>query len=322
MYTEISSLDLQKAVELLRNGKLVAFPTETVYGLGADAMNVNAVKKIFTAKKRPADHPVIVHIENAEQLSNWACNIPSSAFALAKKFWPGPMTLILERAPHVSDIITGGQPTIGLRIPQHPIAQNLLHLFGSGIAAPSANSFGRLSPTLAKHVAEELGTAVNFILDGGACTLGIESTIIDLSSETPRILRPGSLALTEINSVLGGCLSSQPTSSSAPRAPGALPSHYAPKTPLRIIAPAKLKKFLADSDQKPIAVLTQNEIFSENNNIRWILMPKDPIQYAHDLYAKLRSVDDGSYSMIVVTTVPQNEEWTAILDRLTKAQGR
>jgi len=176
---------------MLRAGELVAFPTETVYGLGADASSAAAVKKIFAAKGRPASHPVIVHIADMSELKHWAAEVPRAAWLLAEKFWPGPLTMVLKRAAHVHDVISGGQNTVGLRVPSHPVAQQLLKAFGGGIAAPSANRFGKLSPTTAAHVREELGDAVRIVLDGGACEVGIESTIVDLSREPPAILRPG-----------------------------------------------------------------------------------------------------------------------------------
>lgn len=321
MNNTITTIDLQKAVELLHAGKLVAFPTETVYGLGADAANPEAVKKIFTAKGRPATHPVIVHLENQEQLSAWACKISPLAWQLAQKFWPGPMTLVLERAPHVSDTITGGQNTIAVRVPNHPIAQKLLHGFGSGIAAPSANRFGRISPTCAQHVSQELGSAVDLILDGGACTLGIESTIIDLSSATPQILRPGSISPFQINSVLGEQTLSQGNPFIRPRVPGNLLAHYAPQTLLQIVPETKLKPAIDNAllTQQSIAVLTPMAAFIQDTHVHWYSMPVEPVKYAHDLYARLREVDQGEHTLILVTEVPETEEWFAVADRLAKA---
>src|SRR5574341_279088 len=218
--------DIEQAVAVLRAGGLVAFPTETVYGLGADASNAAAVRKIFEAKRRPAAHPLIVHLADAVQLANWAREVPEHARRLARKFWPGPLTLILKRAPRVSDVVTGGQETVAVRVPLHPVSQQLLARFGSGVAAPSANRHGRVSATTAEHVRREFGAEVNCVLDGGEARIGIESAIVDLSGVRPVLLRPGWVTAAEIESVLGTRLASPDTG--APRAPGTLPVHYAP----------------------------------------------------------------------------------------------
>ena len=195
--------DIERAGNILRAGGLVAFPTETVYGLGADASNAQAVRRIFTAKGRPTEHPLIVHIGQKKDLCVWASGIPLTAWLLADHFWPGPLTIILQKADWVPEVVTGGLATIGLRMPAHPLAISLLNSFGGGIAAPSANRFGRVSPTMASHVREELGDRVDFILDGGACVVGIESTIVDLSSGEPAILRPGELRGSLLKRFLG-----------------------------------------------------------------------------------------------------------------------
>ena len=193
---------IEQAAELLRRGELVAFPTETVYGLGADAGNPDAVRRIFAAKGRPADHPVIVHLATAGWLERWAAPVTPEAYRLAQHFWPGPLTIILPRAPTVLDLVTGGQPTVGLRVPDHPVAQALLEAFGDGIAAPSANRFGRISPTRAEHVRAELGASIALVLDGGATRVGLESTIVDLSGAEPVLLRPGFVGVAELEAVL------------------------------------------------------------------------------------------------------------------------
>ncbi|HEY5290991.1 MAG TPA: L-threonylcarbamoyladenylate synthase, partial [Burkholderiales bacterium] len=238
--------EIRRAAAILRAGGLVAFPTETVYGLGADASNPAAVAKIFAAKGRPQDHPVIVHLGSIELLPLWAGEIPAAAHKLAAAFWPGPLTLILKRAAGVSDCVTGGQDTVGLRIPGHPVALELLQAFAgaeggrafSGIAAPSANRFGRISPTTAAHVRAELGAAVEWVLDGGECGVGIESTIVDLSRGRAVLLRPGQITPAQIAAVLGDEVA-QPDAA-APRVPGAQGSHYAPRTPLHLVAAAEL----------------------------------------------------------------------------------
>ncbi|MEO8003262.1 MAG: L-threonylcarbamoyladenylate synthase, partial [Betaproteobacteria bacterium] len=229
----MSDQEIEQAVQILRKGGLVAFPTETVYGLGADASNPAAVRKIFAAKGRPADHPVIVHIADTSELKHWALEVPRSAWVLAEKFWPGPLTMVFKRASHVSDLVTGGQDTVGVRVPSHPVAQQLLRAFNGGIAGPSANRFGRLSPTTAAHVREELGAAVDLVLDGGPCEVGIESTIVDVTRATPAVLRPGRITALQIEEALATAVGD--TAPGRPRVSGSLDSHYAPQLPLTLV---------------------------------------------------------------------------------------
>ena len=312
--------DVSRAAELLRAGELVAFPTETVYGLGADASNPQAVAKIFAAKGRPADHPLIVHLPDASHLDRWAVDIPDAAHSLAAAFWPGPLTLILKRAPSVCDAITGGQDTVGLRVPNHPLALQLLREFEGGVAAPSANRFGRISPTTATHVCEELGDAVALILDGGPCAVGIESTILDLSGSEARILRPGMLDAEAIATVLG----SPPASGSAqeaPRVSGSLEAHYAPQTPLRLVVAAALGDFArrALDAGKSVAVLSAETLPIDHARLKWCRAATDPVQYAHDLYARLRELDASGCDQILVVAPPADGVWSAIADRLKRA---
>jgi L-threonylcarbamoyladenylate synthase len=312
--------DLSRAAELLRAGELVAFPTETVYGLGADASNPQAVAKIFSAKGRPADHPLIVHLPDASHLDRWAVDIPDAAHSLAAAFWPGPLTLILKRAPSVCDAITGGQDTVGLRVPNHPLALQLLREFEGGVAAPSANRFGRVSPTTARHVREELGDAVALILDGGPCAVGIESTILDLSGAAPRILRPGMLDAEAIATVLG----SPPASGSAqeaPRVSGSLEAHYAPQTPLQLIAATALGEVArkAVDGGKSIAVLAAEAPAFDHERLTWHRAASDPGQFAHDLYACLRELDTSGCDLILVAAPPADRGWQAVADRLKRA---
>jgi L-threonylcarbamoyladenylate synthase len=312
--------DVSRAAELLRAGELVAFPTETVYGLGADASNPQAVAKIFAAKGRPADHPLIVHLPDASHLDRWAVDIPDAAHSLAAAFWPGPLTLILKRAPSVCDAITGGQDTVGLRVPNHPLALQLLREFEGGVAAPSANRFGRISPTTATHVCEELGDAVALILDGGPCAVGIESTILDLSGSEARILRPGMLDAEAIATVLG----SPPASGSAqeaPRVSGSLEAHYAPQTPLRLVAAAALGDFArrALDAGESVAVLSAETLPIDHARLKWCRAATDPVQYAHDLYARLRELDASGCDLILVVAPPADGVWSAIADRLKRA---
>jgi L-threonylcarbamoyladenylate synthase len=321
--------DVQRAAALLRQGELVAFPTETVYGLGADAANPQAVAKIFAAKGRPADHPLIVHIPDASHLDRWARDIPESARQLAEKFWPGPLTLILKRQPGVADIITGGQDTVGLRVPGHPVALALLKAFAEkgsgGIAAPSANKFGRISPTTAQHVRDDLGDAVAMVLDGGPCQVGIESTIVDLTGKRAVLLRPGMLSATDIGRVLGR----NPLSPDDPLAPpdlvknrasGTLEAHYAPQTPLILMPDDSLPIALRNAivQKERVAVLATHPAPFELPGVLWRLAPAEPAGFAHDLYANLRELDALGVDRIYVQK-PVGQPWLAVLDRLKRA---
>ena len=316
------NLLIQQAVDLLRGGKLVAFPTETVYGLGADANNPKAIERIFKAKKRPHDHPLIVHIADINDLQNWAKDISPLAFKLAKVFWPGPLSIVLKKQPHVLDSLTAGQASICLRIPHHPIAQDLLKAFGSGIAAPSANQFTHVSPTTAQAVREELGDTVDLILDGGACEVGLESTIIDLSQNKPVILRPGMITTEMIFDVLQMPLEIRRQDMPKINVPGMHHLHYAPKTKTSIIQTNEMNEFLnqLQDQDKPIALVSHHP-WNQIQGVSIINLPQDAAQYAHDLYHTLRSLDKEQYKQIVIEAVPLSIEWDAIRDRLFKASG-
>ena len=310
---------IARAAASLRAGELIAFPTETVYGLGADARRTEAVRKIFAAKGRPADHPVIVHLYDAGELANWTRIVPSGAQKLAASFWPGPLTLVLPRAAKVADTVTGGQDTVGVRVPSHPVARALLAEFGGGIAAPSANRFGRISPTTAQHVAEDLGDAVSVILDGGPCAIGIESTIVGFVDDEPMLLRPGAVGIADLERVLGRA--PRAPTSAAPRAPGTLAAHYAPKTPATLVPPGALHaelEQLAERDEV-IAVLARTVTRPPEFSDMWIDAPSDAAAYAHDLYANLRRLDNANADAILVEAVPAGEEWLAVRDRLERA---
>jgi L-threonylcarbamoyladenylate synthase len=295
---------------------LVAFPTETVYGLGADASNPAAVGRIYEVKGRPAGHPLIVHIGDIGQLDRWARDIPKAATKLAARFWPGPLTLVLRRAPGVADQLTGGQDTIGLRIPGHPIALQLLREFGGGIAAPSANRFGRISPTTAEHVRGDLGSEVDLVLDGGTCEIGIESTIVDLSRGRPVMLRPGRIDAGDIAATLGVALEER--DSDAPRAPGTLAAHYAPRQPLRLIESDQWERGVRDTSHGR-AVLSFRSPPEGDMSTMWIEASILPQQYGHDLYANLRTLDLSGCDRILVEEPPDTREWAAIRDRLGRA---
>ncbi|MFN7087480.1 MAG: L-threonylcarbamoyladenylate synthase [Burkholderiales bacterium] len=315
----VTEREIENAVAVLRAGGLVAFPTETVYGLGADASNPEAVKKIFAAKGRPHDHPLIVHVADAVQLANWAREVPPAAARLAKKFWPGPLTLILRRAASVSDWVTGGQDTVALRVPAHPVAQALLRAFGGGIAAPSANRFGRVSATTAEHVRSEFGDAVDCVLDGGAADVGIESTIVDLSGDRPALLRPGWVSAQQLQDVLGMPLAAP--GSASPRAPGTLAKHYAPQTPLMMMEADLLLELAASLARqgKRVAVLARSAQRPLVPDLTWIAAAADAQGYAHDLYSNLRKLDAAGCDVMLVEEPPRDAAWAAIRDRLLRA---
>ncbi|MDR2365030.1 MAG: threonylcarbamoyl-AMP synthase [Zoogloeaceae bacterium] len=319
---------LARASALLQAGELVAFPTETVYGLGADAANPAAVAKIFAAKGRPAQHPLIVHLAETAALARWAKAIPPVAWKLAEAFWPGPLTLVLKKQDRTPMIVTGGQDTVGLRIPAHPLALRFLRVFAArarqdGVAAPSANRFGRISPTTAAHVRAELGERVSLVLDGGACSVGIESTILDLSRFAARgaeILRPGALDALALAEVLGEPprLRTEKSAASAPRVSGSLTSHYAPTTPLRLLEAAALPDFLAQqaaAGRRCAALSLQ----AQPNAQLCRTLPDDPVRYAQGLYASLRELDDAALDWIAVEAPPMGSTWNAIHDRLRRA---
>ena len=315
----VDDRDIDHAVGVLRAGGLVAFPTETVYGLGADAANSAAVRRIFEAKGRPATHPVIVHLADAVQVANWAREVPEAAHALARKFWPGPLTLVLSRAQGVSDVVTGGQDTVALRVPSHPVAQQLLARFGGGVAAPSANRHGRVSATTADHVRRELGPAVECVLDGGEAKIGIESTIIDLSRGRATLLRPGWITAGEIEKALGAPLAAP--AADAPRAPGTLAAHYAPRTPLTLVEGDLALELAASLTRqgRRVAVLARSGERPLLQGLEWAAAPRDAAGYAHALYANLRRLDEAGCDAIIVERPPATPEWAAINDRLARA---
>jgi L-threonylcarbamoyladenylate synthase len=314
-----SQSEIETAVQALRDGELVAFPTETVYGLGANAQNPAAVRKIFEAKGRPATHPVIVHLDSPRYLPRWVREMPEAATKLAERFWPGPMTLVLPRHANVHDVVTGGQDTVAIRVPSHPMAQQLLNAFGGGIAAPSANKYGRLSPTRADHVRDELGDAVRVVLDGGECQIGLESTIVSVESSTVRLLRPGSVTLAQLRNAVGEVVTGG-APGAVPRAPGSATSHYAPRTPMMIVPQEEIDaraSAMSEGGQR-VAVLAQRLPLRTYPYVTWINAGRRPEAYGHDLYANLRTLDKAGCTVILVQAVPSDERWEAIRDRLTR----
>ena len=314
------------AARLLRQGRLVAFPTETVYGLGADAANPDAVQRIFQAKGRPADHPLIVHIPGIDSLTDWALTVPDAALQLAACFWPGPLAMILNKRPEVPLVVTGGQNTVGLRMPDHPVALRLLRAFGGGIAAPSANRFCRISPTQAAHVEEELGDAVDLILDGGPCQVGVESAIVDLSGNRPKLLRPGHITRHDIEAVLQTELmivstQSEQTNQAEIRAPGMMAVHYAPSTVAVLCPNNRMLEIIQELSlrNKKTGILAYRSELAENLLTRIIRMPEHAEDYAQALYTSLRELDSLQLDVILVEQPPQTEAWRAINDRIGKA---
>jgi L-threonylcarbamoyladenylate synthase len=299
--------DLAAAVVALREGGLVAMPTETVYGLGADARNPVALRKIYALKNRPIDHPLILHLADAAALSEWVVEVPPAARLLAAHFWPGPLTLVLQRAPGVPDELTGGQDSIAIRVPSHPVAQALLRAFGGGIAAPSANRYGRVSPTCAAHVREEFPEGIAAILEGGDCEVGLESTIISLLGPVPQLLRPGVIGRAEIEAVLGTPVAGV-AAASAPRVPGSTAQHYAPRTPLELVPAGGLAEAVACATAEGLRVATLG-------------CPPgcDAATYGRALYADLRRLDARGVDRLLVEEAPATPEWEAVRDRLARA---
>lgn len=307
---------LSLAVQALQRGEVIGLPTETVYGLAADAMNVAAVRKIFALKGRPLDHPLIVHIADSLQLSKWAMNIPEAAYVLAQTFWPGPLTMILRKQVWVPDEVTGGQDTVGLRCPAHPLALTLLQRLNSGVAAPSANRFGRISATTAQHVRDEFGAAVPMVLDGGECEVGIESTIIDLSSKQPCLLRPGMISQDDIERVIGPIASNASTES--PRVSGSLAAHYAPRTPMQMLSRTHLVSQYMQHMHEGMhcEVLCLDTVPA---NIKGLSLDNEYHAYAHGLYAAMRELDSRNAELLLIEQTPQNSQWLAVNDRLNRA---
>ena len=303
---------VRRAAGILRRGGLVAFPTETVYGLGADAASAKAVARLYAVKGRPAQHPVIVHFSSAESAFAWAREVPPAAQQLAARFWPGPLTLILKRSALAKDFVTGAQDSVGLRVPSHPVARKLLQEFKRGVAAPSANRFGQLSPTSAAHVRTDLGAEVDLVLEGGDSKVGIESTIVDLSGEGAVLLRPGGIAKSSLEEIL----SLQEKSAASPRHSGGLERHYAPRTPARLVPSFGLDKAITETNAR-VAVLAFSR--PDERVAVWLRMPREPEGYARRLYAALRELDAAGCALILVEAPPRSPEWAAVRDRLERA---
>lgn len=320
------------AARQLEAGELVAFPTETVYGLGADAENPEAVAKIYAAKGRPSNHPVIVHLAPGADIGYWTTDVPEQARQLIDAFWPGPLTLILKRAPHIPDAVSGGQDSVGLRCPSHPVAQALLREFRGGkggVAAPSANKFGHVSPTTAQHVRDEFAgdddqgqaSPLSCVLDGGQSDVGIESTIVDLTrmaTHGPVLLRPGHISVVDIARIIG--IEPKQPDAAAPRASGTLEAHYAPSTPVALVRSQDLADTVANlsAHGKSVSVISYSA-FQTANPKAALRLPATPYGYAHDLYAALRFADAVHADIILVEAPPVEPGWQGVNDRLRRA---
>ena len=315
--------DIAYAADVLRAGGLVAFPTETVYGLGADASRDDAAAKIFAVKGRPRAHPLIVHLAAGANLDDWAAEIPDAARQLVATAWPGPLTVIVKRGPRVAAATTGGADTVGLRVPAHPLAQALLAAFGGGVAAPSANRFGAVSPTTADHVAADLGDDVDYILDGGPCDVGVESTIVDFSRGQPVLLRPGGMPREAIEAIVGPLAAAD---AHAPAAPGTLASHYAPHAEVFAVELAEVPAAVAaarEGRERKIAVLAPRAAFTSWSNLDAVVyaLPDDLAGMARGLYAALRDLDAKGVDVVIAALPPAVGLGEAVGDRLRRAAG-
>ncbi len=328
IYPPIDLAAIEVAAKILASGGLVAIPTETVYGLAADADNKEAVLATFTAKNRPTNHPLIVHVAGAEALDAWAINIPEEARLLVKTFWPGPLTLVLKKAPRCGDFVTGGQDSVALRCPSHPWAHALLSQFAGdnfkGLTAPSCNTFGQISPTSARHVLDDLGVKptgkLDYILDGGICEVGVESTMINLSGARPEILRHGAITREMLEAVLGRPVPD--AGSDAPRASGRLKSHYAPKTKLEIVPAEHFASRIRELSGTPLAVMASSKTLADLEKKDFLLTLTSPAtleEYAHALYENLHLLDRAGAGRILLEEPPRLAAWAAVNDRLGRA---
>jgi L-threonylcarbamoyladenylate synthase len=312
---------IERAAAVLGRGGLVAVPTETVYGLAADASDPGAVARVFAAKGRPADHPLIVHLPAGSGLDAWAAEVPEAARVLADAFWPGPLTLVLPRHPSVSPVVTGGLATVAVRVPAHPVAQRLLAAFGGGLAAPSANRFGRVSPTTAEDVLADLDGSIDLIVDGGPCEVGVESTIVEVTDHGVGVLRPGGVAPEDLSAALGRPVDIAPAGPS--RAPGMLPSHYAPDTPIELCDASEVGPYAASltGRGKRVGVLSTDPLGAVDAVVSWHA-DGDVVAFAHSLYRWLRRADDEDLHVLLVVPPPPTGIGLAVADRLRRAAHR
>jgi L-threonylcarbamoyladenylate synthase len=312
-----NAAEILRAAKIIRRGGIVAFPTETVYGLGADAFKPLAVARIFEVKRRPRFDPLIVHVAGYSDLEKLVLNVPSQVKPLIERFWPGPLTIVLPKKESVPDIVTAGLPSVAIRMPRHPMALRLIEKSDCPIAAPSANLFGYLSPTTADHVCEQLGDQIDLILDGGPCEVGVESTIISFLQKIPRLLRPGGAPLEEIESIIGK-VEGNPSPESLPAAPGMLPRHYAPQTPMMLGLDKRDMNFFKD---KKIGLLAfqKSEGNPKYDHIEILSKKGDLQEAAANLFAAIRRLDDLNLDLIVAEPIPETGLGRAIMDRLRRA---
>ena len=311
--------DILEAASMIQNGNIVAVPTETVYGLAADARNVNAVKQIFTIKNRPTYHPLIVHIASFQQVSQWAKNIPATAAILAEHFWPGPLTLLLNKHDDVNEVITGGLQTIALRVPQNKALLKILNYLDTGVAAPSANPHKRISPTTAHHVLSGLSGKIEAVLDDGPCQIGVESTILDLTTSHIKILRHGPITKEMIEKILNVAIESPSTHTE--HVPGNMKSHYQPYTKTSLMSLNKIEAELSLPDNQEVlfGVIHYSDLESTYKNIQAIKLSKNKAEYSKLIYQALHELDTLNVHQILVQTPPNEDSWNDILDRLSKA---
>jgi L-threonylcarbamoyladenylate synthase len=319
-YIEMKQDELiRQAAEIIKRGGIVAFPTETVYGLGADAFNPMAVARVFEVKRRPFFDPLIVHVANNTDLDNLVIEIPSNAKKLMDRFWPGPLTVVLLKKENVPDIVTAGLPTVAIRMPKHSMTLSLIELVGSPIVGPSANPFGYLSPTTAEHVRDQLGDQIDFILDGGSCEVGVESTIVSFFTKRPMLLRPGGVPLEEIESIIGR-MELSPVNDEKPSAPGMLPRHYAPRTP--IVLDWSKKNFDSYSGKKIGLLVFQKPANDLKYDHLEVLSKKGDLrEAAANLFSAVRRLDALNLDLILAESVPEVGLGRAIMDRLRRASG-
>ena len=317
---------VDRAVAILRAGGLIALPTETVYGLAGDASNEIAVRRIFAVKGRPASHPVIVHVAGAAALEAWAREVPDGARRLAEAFWPGPLTLVLPRSARALDVVTGGQDTVALRAPEHPLALAVLRAFDGGLAAPSANRFGRVSPTTAQHVRADLGAEVDLVLDGGPCAIGVESTIVDLASDpaAPAILRSGALTAVDLERVLGVAVrvATDNAGDEGIRVPGRLAAHYAPRAGVELVAPDEAgprAAALFAAGRRVLLIAPADVPAPGLAAVQRLDAPIEPADFARVLYALLREADVRGADIVLVVPPPESGLGVAVRDRLRRA---
>ncbi len=311
--------DILEAAAMIQKGQIIAVPTETVYGLAADARNINAVEKIFTVKNRPSNHPLIVHIASFEKISEWAKDIPPAAAIIAKYFWPGPITLLLKKSDSVNDVVTGGLKTIAIRVPQNEMFLKILHLLNTGVAAPSANPHKRISPTTSQHVMSGLSGKIDAVLDGGPCNIGVESTILDLTKSKISILRHGPITKKMIENVLQVPIYSP--SSHLEKVPGNMRAHYQPYTTTSLKSLGEIEKQLSliKNQEKLFGIIHYSDLQYTHKNIKAIKLSKNKTQYGKLIYNALHELDKMNADQILVEAPPNTGEWDDILDRLSKA---